>query len=128
MNNAKGKGKRQKAKGKRQKAEGNRPLPRSFFILHSTLIRHVLRMMALRDVGGHSMSGQASEALGSFRADLRRVETTLGARFEARVAASEAFLRDEILKEIRGLREEMALFRTELTEHLRLRNCGILSG
>jgi uncharacterized protein YydD (DUF2326 family) len=63
---------------------------------------------------------QTSEALGTFRADLRRVETTLGARFEARVSASEAMLRDEILKEIRQLREEMAEFRAELGERLRL--------
>jgi hypothetical protein len=63
---------------------------------------------------------QTSEALGTFRADLRRVETTLGARFEARVSASEAILRDEILKEIRQLREEMAEFRAELSERLRL--------
>lgn len=65
------------------------------------------------------MNVQTSEALGTFRADLRRVETTLGARFEARVSASEAILRDEILKEIRQLRAEMAEFRAELSECLR---------
>jgi hypothetical protein len=62
----------------------------------------------------------ASEALGTVRADLRRVETTLGARFEARVAMSEALVRDEIQREIRTLREEVAQFREETAERLRL--------
>ena len=49
-----------------------------------------------------------SEALGTLRADMRRVETTLGAR-----------LRDEIHQELRHLCEEMAQFREEVAERLR---------
>jgi hypothetical protein len=60
-----------------------------------------------------------SEALGTLRADMRRVETTLGARLEARVAASESLLRDEIHHELRHLRDEMAQLREEVAERLR---------
>jgi hypothetical protein len=60
-----------------------------------------------------------SEALGTLRADMRRVETTLGARLEARVAASESLLRDEIHQELRHLCEELAQFREEVAERLR---------
>jgi hypothetical protein len=60
-----------------------------------------------------------SEALGTLRADMRRVESTLGARLEARVAASESLLRDEIHQELNHLCEEIALFRQEVGERLR---------
>lgn len=66
-----------------------------------------------------SMGVLTSEALGTLRADMRRVETTLGARLEARVAASESLLRDEIHQELRHLCEEMAQFREEVAERLR---------
>jgi hypothetical protein len=60
-----------------------------------------------------------SEALGTLRADMRRVETTLGARLEARVAASESLLRDQIHQELRHLCEEMVQLREEVAERLR---------
>jgi hypothetical protein len=37
-----------------------------------------------------------SESIGTLRADLRRIELTMGARIDARVGASESALRDEI--------------------------------
>ena len=58
-----------------------------------------------------------SEALGTLRADLRRVEVTLGARLDARMTASEALLRDEIRNELRLLREEVTRLRAEVTQH-----------
>ena len=59
-----------------------------------------------------------SEALGALRADLRRVEITLGARIDSRVAATEQLLRDEIRNEIRQLREEVTRLRAEIARHL----------
>jgi hypothetical protein len=66
-----------------------------------------------------SMNVLTSEALGTLRADMRRVETTLGARLEARLAASESLLHHEIHNELQQLRQEMAQFREEVGERLR---------
>ena len=44
------------------------------------------------------------ETIGTFRADLRRVELTLGSRIDARVAANESWLRNEVQRE----REEVS--------------------
>jgi hypothetical protein len=65
------------------------------------------------------MNVLTSEALGTLRADMRRVETTLGARLEARLAASESLLHHEIHNELQQLRQEMAQFREEVGERLR---------
>ncbi len=65
------------------------------------------------------MNVLTSEALGTLRADMRRVEATLGARLEARVAASESLLHHEIQNELQQLRQEMAQFRAEVAEHFR---------
>jgi phosphoglycerate-specific signal transduction histidine kinase len=65
------------------------------------------------------MNVLTSEALGTLRSDMRRVEMTLGARLEARVAASESLLHQEIHTELQQLRQEMAQFREEMSERLR---------
>ena len=59
-----------------------------------------------------------SEAIGALRADLRRVEITLGTRIESRVAATEVLLREEVCGEIRQLREEVARLRAEIARQL----------
>ena len=62
------------------------------------------------------MNTVTSEALGALRADLRRVEITVGTRIEARVAAAESLLREEIRSEIHQLREDVARLRAEIAE------------
>jgi len=64
------------------------------------------------------MSVYNFEAIGTFRADLRRVENTLGARIDARAAASEQLLRDEIHGEMRTLSHEIGQTFAELRDQL----------
>ena len=64
------------------------------------------------------MSVPTSEMIGTLRADLRRVEITLGARIDARVAANESWLRGELQKDSERLRAEMAGFREDLVARL----------
>jgi hypothetical protein len=56
--------------------------------------------------------------IGTLRADLRRVEITLAARIDARVAANDSLLRDQVQREGQELRAEMAEFREDMVRRL----------
>jgi hypothetical protein len=56
--------------------------------------------------------------IGTLRTDLRRVEFTIGARFDVRFAASDALLRDEVERQSRDLRAETARLREEILQQL----------
>ena len=58
------------------------------------------------------------ETIGTFRADLRRVELTLGSRIDARVAANEAWLRDEVQREREEVSAELQRFREDVARYL----------
>lgn len=64
------------------------------------------------------MSLPTSEMIGTFRADLRRVEITLGARIDARVAANDLWLRDEVQRECQEVRAEMNRLREDIAQRL----------
>jgi t-SNARE complex subunit (syntaxin) len=64
------------------------------------------------------LSALTTETIGSLRADIRRVESTLGARLDLRVGATELLVRDVIQGEIRRLRQELAQFREETAQVL----------
>jgi hypothetical protein len=49
-----------------------------------------------------------AEMIGTLRADLRRVEMTLGARIDARVSANDSLLRDQVHRDGEELRAEVA--------------------
>jgi hypothetical protein len=58
------------------------------------------------------------ETIGTFRADLRRVELTLGSRIDARVAANESWLRDEVQREREAMADELRRFREDVARCL----------
>jgi len=69
------------------------------------------------------MSASFAETIGSLRADLRRVEITLGTRIDARATANESWLRDEVRREREELFAELDRFREDVArclESLRL--------
>jgi predicted phage gp36 major capsid-like protein len=58
------------------------------------------------------------ETIGAFRADLRRVELTLGSRIDARVAANETWLRNEVQREREEVSAELQRFREDVARYL----------
>jgi hypothetical protein len=59
-----------------------------------------------------------AETIGMFRADLRRVELTLGSRIDTRAAANEACLRDDAQREREAMAAELCRFREEIAHSL----------
>jgi len=64
------------------------------------------------------MSVPTAEMIGTLRADIRRVEMTLGARIDARIAANDALLREQLQNERQQLRADIAQLRADLMQRL----------
>jgi hypothetical protein len=64
------------------------------------------------------MAVPTAEMIGTLRADLRRVELTLAARIDARVASNDSLLRDQVQRECQELRAEIAGLREDIVRRL----------